>query len=194
MSDYLEFGFPLGINYSLPIESTLKNHKSAFDHCKVDKFVHKELDFQGISGPFSTSPFWSPKISPLMTAPKKPDSRRICFDLTFGEHSVNNATPHWEFLGEPYTNSYPKADEFEDLIIKHGPNCLLWKTDLSRFFMQLPVDPHDYPYLCFIWRNCLFHYINLPYGHRNSGMHGQKITTAEPLYIFLKNSAFHMMV
>ena len=32
IADYLEFGFPLGVNYSLPIESTLNNHTSGFVH------------------------------------------------------------------------------------------------------------------------------------------------------------------
>lgn len=184
IADFLEFGFPLGTEHNEQLESTLKNHSSAFDYFQhIDKFVRKEQNLGGLAGPFDKSPFWHPVISPLMTAPKKPDSRRVCFDLTFGEHSVNNYTPQGEFLGETYTYNFPKSDEFEALIVKHGAGCLLWKTDLSRFFMQLPVDPFDYSLLCFIWRNMMYFYLNLPYGHRNSGMHGQKVTTALT-YIF----------
>ena len=184
ISDFLEFGFPLGTDYSQEFHSTLQNHKSAFEFSShIDDFIKKELSLNGVTGPLDTSPFWRPIISPLMTAPKKPDSRRICFDLTFGDNSVNNNTPKGEFLGDPYTYNFPKADQFEQLIVKHGIGALMWKCDLSRFFMQLPVDPYDYKILCFIWRNKFYFYLNLPYGHRNSGMHGQKTTTAL-VYIF----------
>ena len=54
----------------------------------------------------------------------------------------------------------------------------MWKSDLSRFFMQLPVDPFDFNLLLFTWRDGIFFYIHLPYGHRNSGLHGQNTTSA----------------
>ena len=107
----------------------------------IDDFIKKELVLNGIAGPYNISPYWCPIISPLMTAHKKPDSRRICFDLTFGDNSVNNNTPKGEFLGDPYIYNYPKADQFEQLILKHGKGSLMWKCDLSRFLMQLPVLP-----------------------------------------------------
>ena len=179
IADFLQYGFPLGLDYSKSCQSTLKNHTSAFDYHKhIDKFISKENSLNGIAGPFTVSPFWQPVISPLMTAPEKPNSRRVCFDLTYGDHSVNNNTPQGEFLGEKYTYNFPKADEFERLLVKYGVGSLMWKTDLSRYYMQLPVNLYDYPLLCFIWRNRLFFYLSLPYGHRNSGMHGQKTTTA----------------
>ena len=68
-------------------------------------------------------------------------------------------------------------------ILEKCVGALMWKCGLSRYFMQSPVDPFDFPLLCFIWRNKLYFYICLPYGHRNSGMHGQKTTTAL-VYIF----------
>ena len=75
IADYLEFGFPLGTQQNKVSESTLKNHSSAFEYFEyIDKFIKKERDLKGLAGPFSTSPFWLPIISPLMTAPKKPDS------------------------------------------------------------------------------------------------------------------------
>ena len=179
LCDFLQYGFPLGLDYSKELKSTLKNHPSAVQYSShVDKFIQTELDLNGIAGNFDTCPFWNPVISPLMTAHKKPDSRRICFDLTFGDFSINNATPEGEYMGVSYTYNYPKIDEFESLIAKHGPGALMWKCDLSRFFMQLPIDPIDYPSLCFIWRNLLYFYISMPFGHRNSGMGGQKVTTA----------------
>ena len=54
----------------------------------------------------------------------------------------------------------------------------MWKSDLHRYFMQLPIDPFDYNLMCCTWRNQIFIFIHLPYGHRNSGLHGQNTTSA----------------
>ena len=53
--------------------------------------------------------------------------------------SLNNNTPDKHYLGEEYEFSFPKLDNFGQLILKYGANCYLWKRDLSRFFLQLPL-------------------------------------------------------
>ena len=55
---------------------------------------------------------------------------------------------------------------------------LYLERDLSRYFLQLPVDPTEYPLLCFIWRKYLFFFTSLMFGLRHSGLQGQKVTTA----------------
>ena len=182
--EFLKFGFPLGLDPACDIESTLRNHSSAYQYFQyIDKFIEKELNYNGITGPFTTSPFGNPCISPLMTVLKKPIGRRIVLDATYGDKSVNNATPESIYLGETTDYNYPKVDEFEELLRKHGPGCLMWKRDLSRFFLQLPVDPVDYDKLCFIWRGFLFLFVVTMFGLRNSGYAGQR-TTSAVVYIF----------
>ena len=183
--DFLEFGFPLNTSHDGPFKNSLKNHPSAYAyHKEIDDFISKELKSGGISGPMDQFPFVDLQISPLMTADKdKGTARRICFDLSFPDCSVNAATPEKEFLGSPAEFNFPKVDHFEEMIVELGEGCLLWKSDLSRYFMQLPIDPFDYNLMCFTWRDRVFFFIHLPYGHRNSGLHGQN-TTSALVYIF----------
>ena len=190
--DFLQYGFPLGTNHNHAFKQTLKNHPSAYAyHKEIDEFVTKELKCGGIAGPMNHFPFFNMQISPLMTADKdKGTARRICFDLSFTEGSVNAATPEKEFLGLPAEFNFPKVDQFEEMIVQLGAGCLMWKSDLSRFFMQLPIDPFDFNLMCFLWRDNVFFYIHLPYGHRNSGLHGQN-TTSAVVHIF-KNEAQKM--
>ena len=87
---YFEFGFPLGLQEDFILKPVLKNHTSSYEYYShVDKFVRKELKMGGMTGPFATSPFNNIMISPLMTSPKKPNSRRTVFDASFSEFLLN---------------------------------------------------------------------------------------------------------
>ena len=67
---YLQFGFPLGLQEDFILQPVLKNHSSAYEYfTHVDKFVRNELEKGGMTGPFVTSPFVNIMVSPLMTAP-----------------------------------------------------------------------------------------------------------------------------
>ena len=73
---YMEYGFPLGLQEEFVLKPVLKNHSGSYEYFShVDRFIGKELEKGGLTGPFSTSPFTNVIISPLMTAPKKPNSR-----------------------------------------------------------------------------------------------------------------------
>ena len=61
----------------------------------------------------------------------------------------------------------------------------MWKRDLRRFFLQLPVDPIDFDKLCFVWRGFLFVFVAAMFGLRNSGYAGQR-TTSAIVFIFRK--------
>ena len=54
----------------------------------------------------------------------------------------------------------------------------MFKKDLSRFFLQLPLDPVEYHRVGFLWRGLFFFFIGLAFGLRHSGLQGQKITDA----------------
>ena len=174
---YLEYGFPLGLQELPDLLSSQRNHGSAYSFFPhVDKFISDEVVKGGIAGPFPKSPWWGTVISPMMTAPKKPDSRRTVFDATFGEKSLNNATPTDFYLGQPCIYTFPKIDDFRRLVLRCGRGCYLWKRDLSRFFLQIPLDPTEYQRVGLIWRGLYFFFVGLAFGLRHSGLQGQKLT------------------
>ena len=176
---FLEFGFPLGLSSSPDLECSTRNHGSAYmwyDH--VDKFVCNEIQEGGMTGPFLKAPWWNAVISPLMTAHKKVMSRRTVFDATFGERSLNNNTPSDHYMGLPCKYTFPKIQDYKEMILSCGPGCFMWKRDLSRFFLQLPLDPTEYHRVGVIWRGLFFFFLGLAFGLRYSGLQGQKVTDA----------------
>ena len=87
---FIEFGFPLGLWSEAYLEPCVKNHSSAYSYFShVDKFIETELSKVGITGPFNQSPWENIMLSPMMTAHKKPNSRRTVFDASFGMFSLN---------------------------------------------------------------------------------------------------------
>ena len=178
---YLEFGFPIGLSREPPpnLCSSLRNHGSALQYyTHIDKFIGKGLALGDTVGPFSSVPFNTVHISPLMTAPKKPSSRRAVFDATFGDSSLNNNTPCDQYMGQPISFSYPKIDDFKNLVLSEGQGCWIWKRDLSRFFLQIPLCPVEYYLMGFVWRCFFFFFAGMMFGIRHAGLQGQRITTA----------------
>ena len=176
---HLDYGFPLGLDELPELKSSLRNHGSSYAYYShVDKFITEEIQFGGLAGPFVGVPWWDTIISPLMTAPKKPSSRRTVFDASFGDHSLNNATPGDVYLGQPCVYTYPSIDDFRRMVLRCGQGCFLWKRDLSRFFLQIPLDPVEYHRVGLIWRGLVFFFVGLAFGLRHSGLQGQKLTDA----------------
>ena len=129
---YLDFGFPLGLVEDFVLVPNVRNHSSSYEfYSYVDKFVMKEIKASGLTGPFFSSPFQSIMISPMMTTPKKPASRRTVFDASFGNFSLNLNTLQKIYVGEEYLFMFPKLDDFSRLIVSLGKGCFLWKRDLS---------------------------------------------------------------
>ena len=92
---FLEFGFLMGLEKTSKLECQTRNHGSSYMwYDWVDKFVAAEVKECGMTGPFKLSPWWNVTVSPLMTADKKPLSRRCCMDASFGDNSLDNATLH----------------------------------------------------------------------------------------------------
>ena len=183
---YLQYGFPLGLAQEIFLEQSLKNHQSAFTYFSyVDTLVEKEIGHCGITGPFPMEPFSPTMISPMMTAPKNPGARRPVFDASYGDWSLNENTPQKSYLGGPYNFSFPSVLDFAELVVQQGKGCLMYKRDLSRWFLQLPVDPAEYDKLGFIWRGQLWFWISFVWGTRHAGYSGQRVASAV-LYIFRK--------
>ena len=181
LCQFLEYGFPLGLKEDPPpvLVPTLRNHSSSYQFYPwVDEFSTNSAEKCYLSGPHNVQPFNKIHISPIMTAVKKPSSRRTVFDATFGENSLNNGTPTDLYLGQPIDLVYPKIEDFRSLILKSGRGCYIWKRDLSSFFLQVPLDPVDYPKVAFIWRSAIFFFLGLMFGLRHSGYQGQRVTDA----------------
>ena len=177
---YLEFGFQLGLDeYQPTLVPALANHGSGYQYYTwLDKFFCEGLLKGGVTGPCGTVPFQPPMVSPLMTSIKKPSSRRAVFDASFGDYSLNNATPGESYLGMKCIYTYPRVEDFQRMVIKAGRNCYMWKRDLSRYYLQIPLDPTEYKYTGAVWRCLFFFFVSLMFGLRHSGLQGQRITDA----------------
>ena len=176
--DFLEFGFPIGVDKDGITEPALKNHSSSYMYYShLDKFCIKEITKTGLTGPFGNVPFPLYQLSPMMTSFKKPSSRRPVFDASFGV-SLNKITPQDFYLSYRAEYDFPKLDDLETMINDVGKGALLWKRDLSRYFLQLPLDPVDYRRTGFIWRQNFFFFVSYMFGLRHSGWAGQAVTSA----------------
>ena len=177
--DLLQFGFPLGLQEDHVLQSSSRNHASAYaDFRHVDKFLGKELEEGGLTGPFEAAPSPGTVVAPLMTAPKRPDSRRVVYDASFGTCSININTPKDSYLGSVPEYDFPSIDHWEELVVAAGPAALMWKRDLSRYYLQLPRDPTDYLRCSFIWRQQLYFFTGLMFGLRHAGLAAQQVTSA----------------
>ena len=181
LCQFLEYGFPLGLQDDPPPElvPSLRNHSSSYQFFPwVDEFSSKSVEKCYLSGPHNVQPFPRVHLSPIMTAEKKPSSRRTVFDASFGDHSLNIGTPADLYLGQPVDLVYPRIEDFRALVLKCGRGCYIWKRDLSSFFLQVPLDPVDYPKVAFVWRSAIFFFTGLMFGLRHSGYQGQRVTDA----------------
>ena len=176
---FVEFGFPLGLWSDASLQPCLKNHSSAYSYYSyIDKFIVNELENVGLTGPFDSAPLDSLMLSPLMTALKKPNSRSAVFDASFGLYSLNKNTPEKTYHDCDYEFQFPKIDDLADRIAMLGPHCLLWKRDLSRYYLQLKIDPFEYDKMGFVWRSKVFLFVSFVWGCRHAGYVGQWLTSA----------------
>ena len=176
---YVEFGFPLGLWSDAFLVPSTSNHSSSYSyHTYIDKFVETELDKLGMTGPFDRAPWDNLMLSPLMTSHKKPSSRRAVFDASFGMFSLNKNTPEKAYHETEYEFHFPKIDNLADIIANLGPGCFLFKRDLSRYFLQLKIDPIEYDKLGFVWRGLVFFFTSFVWGCRHAGYAGQWLTSA----------------
>ena len=43
-------------------------------------------------------------------------------------------------MGQPTAYTYPKVEDYRVLFLTAGRGCFMWKRDLARYFLQLPMD------------------------------------------------------
>lgn len=182
LCDFLEFGWPVNYIRDNPPQASGSNHGSAIayaDH--VATYIHTEIELGAILGPFEEPPF-SPwfNTSPLMTRPKRASNvRRIIQDHSWPiGASVNAGVPRDVYLGRPYKLRLPSVDDLVSLIIKHGPGCFLYGTDLSRAYKQLRSCPLDWPLLGIHFDSKWYLDISISFGLRWGAMACQRVTEA----------------
>ena len=179
--EFLEFGWPIGIDRHAILQSYDTNHASARAFpADVEHYVATELGHSALLGPFDGPPLPVCHFSPLMTKPKK-DSifRRVIIDLSWPKgQSVNDGISRTDYIDGPMTISLPTPDDMEMAVVRAGRGCFLYKTDLSRGYRQLRVDPLDWPYLTFRHGSHCFMDICPPFGLRSSAMAMQRASQA----------------
>ena len=177
----VEYGWPIGIDRRAPLQLYGKNHTSATAYgADVEHYIATELEHGALLGPFAGPPTNSCHYSPLMTRPKR-DSffRRVIIDLSWPRGlSVNDGISRTDYIDGPLTISLPVPEDMERAVVRAGRGSFMYKTDLSRGYRQLRVDPLDWPFLSF--RNASAHFMDIcpPFGLRSSAIAMQRVSQA----------------
>ena len=178
---YLEYGWPISFNRASHLVPTWKPHPSGSAHPEsVNFYIDTELGHEALLGPFDGSPVNHLHTSPIMTRPKKDsDKRRIVLDLSWPEgFSVNDGIDADSYLDMQYKISLPTIDLMEKKVLQLGRGAYLYKTDLSRGYRQLRVDPYDWPLLGFVHDEKFYIDICPPFGLRSAAMMMQRTSQA----------------
>ena len=86
-------------------------------------------------------------------------------------------TPKESFLG-PYKKIHlPSAYDMCALICKAGWWCFLYSADVTSTYRQLPLDPTDWPLVCFGFNGSFYTDVSLPCGLRWAASHCQDVTS-----------------
>ena len=190
LSEYLEFGFPLGVDYSLfEFKRFDKNHLSAVQRPEgVNKYFKVEVEKQAIFGPFQEPPFKQMHYSPLMARSKPDGGVRIIVDLSWPlGNSVNSCVPSDVYDNIPFNLKYPTIDQVVECIQLVGPTARLFKVDLERAFRNLRVDPYDYPLLGLKWCDITYVDVGVPFGLKMGVAMCQMCTDAITLALCKRN-------
>ncbi|KAG9390150.1 hypothetical protein J8273_8189 [Carpediemonas membranifera] len=102
----------------------------------------------------------SPYNSPIVAVVKRDNSIRLCLDF----RRLNDIT-------EPDEHPLPLI---EDLLDQLEGSAYYATLDLSKAFLQVPLDPESRQYTAFIADNHKYHYCRMPFGLRNAAIHMQR--------------------
>ena len=80
-------------------------------------------------------------------------------------------------MGTPKKMHLPATGDLCDLIRRAGRGCFLFATDVARAYRQLPLDPADWPLVCFTFEGRFFSDISLPFGLQWAAYHCQDATS-----------------
>ena len=190
LGEYLQFGFPLNVDYDVfQFNEEVENHASALQRPEgVDKYFNVEVEKQAMVGPIEEIPFKKLHVSPLMGRDKPDGGVRVIEDLSWPlGQSVNSCVDADVYDGIPFTLKYPTVDDVVQQIRTLGPRTLLFKIDLERTFRNLRIDPSDYPLLCLQWQGKRYVDVGLPFGFRTGAAAFQMCTDVITHHLRLRN-------
>ena len=177
--DYIEFGFPLSLDYKdFKYNTIVDNHPSASQFPEaVNDYLQTEIAYNAIVGPFDASPFEKLHVSPMMTRPKPDGSRRIIVDMSWPQgDSVNSHIPDKVFDDMTFQLKYPTVDNIVTQISVIGPTALLYKIDLKRAYRNLRTDPRDFTVLGLLWQGKRYVDVSVAFGIKSGASACQMVT------------------
>ena len=145
MLDLIQFDFRLDFHRGGILHPTGTNHVSALQRTmRVEQYTAEELSYAAIHGPFQEKPF--PMHISLLMVRDKPNSskKHNIMDLSWPKGFFCQS---WcgknTYLDTYFTLHYPSLDNITEAIHNLGPDVLLYKTDISRAFRHLKIDPGE---------------------------------------------------
>ena len=106
--------------------------------------------------------------------------QRAVLDMSYPANtSVNHAIPKtWtEIHGYEGQFKLPTHDNICKAALE-TENPVMFITDLRGYYMQIPSDWRDTPFMVIAWRGALWLHRRLPFGCRTSCLHAQRVTDA----------------
>ena len=177
--DYVEFGFPISLDYKdFKYNTSVDNHPSASQFPEaVEDYLRTEMSYNAIVGPFRDPPFEKLHVSPMMTRPKPDGSRRIIVDMSWPHgDSVNSHIPDGIFDDMAFQLRYPTVDHIVSQISTVGPSARLYKIDLKRAYRNLRTDPRDFTVLGLYWKGKRYVDVSVPFGIKSGASACQMVT------------------
>ena len=193
--DQLDFGFHMGIDYSYPFAIPVTNHLSARQNYEtIDQFIIKHYEDGALIGPYRTNPFpVYARPSPMQVVTSASGKVRPVLDMSYPRSaSINDSIPRtWTDI-QGFEGEF-KLPTHEDVCreILRTENPVMFITDLKSFYMQIPSDWKDTPFMCLTWRGAIFFHRRLPFGCRSSCLQAQRVTDAVVL-IFTTEHNVHL--
>ncbi|XP_062404751.1 uncharacterized protein LOC134095317 [Sardina pilchardus] len=138
------------------------------DREAVDQLLAKEIQSGFMIGPFSEPPFSNFRINPIGVATRKySGKKRLIVDLSAPHNSqvpsINSLVPF-----EDYSLCYQTVDDAIRLIKLAGPNCWLFKADITAAFKVMPIDPDFWHLFGVKWLGKFYFAVRLTFGCRSS--------------------------
>ena len=192
--EQLTWGFPTGVPDDAILSVPFTNHSSARNHPHiVEQYLNKHLSTKVLFGPYSVNPLNIPIIvSPLQVAFSRSGKPRVVNDLSYGDHSVNNAiSSDWSaYPGYHGDLTLPTSDTLVEAILQIGPDARLWKTDFAAYYKQLNIDMACIYQLAFAFDKKIYFESRLPFGLRTSCLNAQRVSQAAVKIFNTKSSSF----
>ena len=92
--------------------------------------------------------------------------------------SVKAGIPYDEYLNLPYKMRLPTIDTMAECVASLQPGSFMFKTDLSRGYKELRLDPGAWPLMGFSFQNKYYFDTSPPFGLRSAAGMMQRTTEA----------------